>query len=106
MTSAESSENADVAVVVYGDKGSSGRIFLGKAKNTELFRGGNVDEFKVGALLCEDGPLHCIIIICLGQSGQCRNNLQNSFGAAACKSQEETILESERGGFRWFLQCI
>ncbi|ELT98105.1 hypothetical protein CAPTEDRAFT_225952 [Capitella teleta] len=47
VTSAESAENADVAVVVYGDQGSSGRIILGKAKDSELFRAGNVDEFKV-----------------------------------------------------------
>jgi hypothetical protein len=55
VTSSESAENADVAVVVYGDKGSSGRIILGKARDKELFRAGNMDEFKV--VLC------CIIII-------------------------------------------
>lgn len=49
VTSAESVENADVSVVVYGDKGNSGRIVLGKAKDKELFRSGNIDEFKVSA---------------------------------------------------------
>ena len=50
VTSAESAENADVAVVVYGSKGSSGRIILGKARDKELFKEGNIDEFKVSTL--------------------------------------------------------
>ncbi len=32
---------------MYGDKGNSGQIMLGKCGTKHMFKSGNVDEFKV-----------------------------------------------------------
>ena len=41
-----SAENARVALMVYGDQGSSGPIILGQS-DYGLFQAGNIDEFQV-----------------------------------------------------------
>ena len=43
---AETARNANVALVVYGDKQSSEPIILGQSVNG-LFQAGNIDEFRV-----------------------------------------------------------
>jgi len=44
--SAETARNANVSLVVYGDKLTSEPIILGQSANG-LFQAGNIDEFKV-----------------------------------------------------------
>ncbi|KAJ8306151.1 hypothetical protein KUTeg_016696 [Tegillarca granosa] len=46
VSSLETLENADVAIVVYGDKGNSGPIILGAPPGKSLFVAGNNDEFR------------------------------------------------------------
>lgn len=47
VSSLETLENADVAIVVYGDKGNSGPIILGAPPGKSIFVAGNNDEFRV-----------------------------------------------------------
>lgn len=47
VSTSESAQNGEVAIVVYGDKGSSGQIVLGSPNVNNLFQKGNLDEFKV-----------------------------------------------------------
>ena len=47
VTTDEINDGGDVIMVVYGDKGNSGPIVLGKATDSGLFSAGNLDEFKV-----------------------------------------------------------
>lgn len=42
--------HGSVAVVAYGDQGSSGPISLGKTQEKGLFIAGHMDEFKVHCL--------------------------------------------------------
>ena len=58
VTSAETCENAQVVVVIYGDKGNSGPIILGTSDEAGLFQQNNVDEFKVN--LAKVGKLYKI----------------------------------------------
>lgn len=45
-------ENADVALVVYGDLGQSGSILLGAPPGKKIFTAGNNDEFRVSHFCC------------------------------------------------------
>ncbi len=47
VTTSESIDGGDIAMVVYGESGNSGPIILGKASETGLFLAGNQDNFKV-----------------------------------------------------------
>ena len=48
VSTSESLEHGQVALVVFGNKGTSGPILLqGPQENGPLFKSGNSDEFKV-----------------------------------------------------------
>lgn len=47
VSTAETATNADVGLVVYGDKSNSGMIIIGSSGSKTLFQADNTDEFKV-----------------------------------------------------------
>ncbi|KAL3869892.1 hypothetical protein ACJMK2_042519 [Sinanodonta woodiana] len=50
VSSEETLDDADVALVAYGNKGNSGRIILGAPPGKKIFQGGNEDEFRANLL--------------------------------------------------------
>ena len=64
VTTDESNDGGDVTMVVYGDKGNSGPIVLGKATDSGLFSAGNLDEFKVKHLTVTCLYVENCVLIC------------------------------------------
>ena len=100
----ESAYMARVALVVYGDEGSSGEIVLGEAGQHGMFQSGNQDQFKV-RINTRRFPMllsmHKIVETCTclfaDQLIEGGSRLQDPSGAASDDHRSRAELESEGG---------